>query len=100
MSSSRHLTKGLSYKFLHPWLGKGLLTSHGQKWFDRRKLITPTFHFKMLDTFLDVHHENSEILADKLGRKAETGEVFDVYPFITSCALDIICGLYISRFVK
>lgn len=81
------------YKFLYPWLGTGLLTSDGNKWYKRRKIITPTFHFKILDTFLDVFNENSEILVNKLREKAETGDVFDVYPFITLCALDIICGL-------
>lgn len=57
-------------------------------------MITPTFHFKILDTFLDIFKENTDILINKLENKAKTGEVFDVYPFITFCALDIICGEY------
>lgn len=57
-------------------------------------MITPTFHFKILDTFLEVFQENSEILVKRLKEKAETKEEFDIYSFITFAALDIICGKY------
>lgn len=92
LSSNKLTKKGTLYKFLWPWLGKGLLTSEGQKWFTHRKMITPTFHFKILESFIDVYRENSDIMVRKLEEKAKTGEEFDVYPFITLCALDIICG--------
>jgi cytochrome P450 len=59
-------------------------------------MITPTFHFKILDTFIDVFNENSQILVDKLMKKSDGGEVFDIFPFITRCALDIICGRFSS----
>ncbi|KAL0278413.1 UNVERIFIED_CONTAM: hypothetical protein PYX00_000242 [Menopon gallinae] len=91
LNSSKHTRKGNFYRFLHPWLGSGLLTSSGKKWFDHRKLITPTFHFKILDNFLEVFSENSAILVEKLKRTSEDAEVVDVYPFVTLCALDIIC---------
>ncbi|XP_069699694.1 cytochrome P450 4C1-like isoform X2 [Periplaneta americana] len=90
LGSSKHLDKASSYKFLEPWLGTGLLTSTGSKWHSHRKLITPTFHFKILDNFVEVFSEKSEILVNKL--KKEIGsQGFDVYPYITRCALDIIC---------
>jgi cytochrome P450 len=63
----------------------------GAKWHSRRKLITPTFHFKILDIFVEVFVEKSEILVKKLLPKVG-GKGFDIYPFITLCALDIICG--------
>ncbi|KAK7863476.1 hypothetical protein R5R35_010512 [Gryllus longicercus] len=90
MSTPKFLQKSHAYKFLHPWLGEGLLTSTGGKWHTHRKMITPTFHFKILDGFLDVFVEKSEILTKKLMAVAG-GDSFDVYPYITHCALDIIC---------
>ncbi|XP_069699705.1 cytochrome P450 4C1-like [Periplaneta americana] len=90
LRSSDHIDKGDFYSLLHKWLGTGLLTSTGQKWFKHRKMITPTFHFKILDNFVEVFSEKSEILVDKL--KKEVGsQRFDIYPYITKCALDIIC---------
>ncbi|XP_069699685.1 cytochrome P450 4C1-like [Periplaneta americana] len=90
LSSTRNLQKGFVYKFLHSWLGTGLLTATGQKWFTHRKMITPTFHFKILDSFVEVFAEKSEILVEKLQKEIRS-KGFDVYPYITLCALDIIC---------
>lgn len=80
------------YRLVAPWLGLGLLTSFGGRWNKHRKLITPTFHFKILDSFIPIYETNGGILVEKLSKKAETNEIFDIYPFITLCALDIICG--------
>ncbi|KDR12229.1 Cytochrome P450 4C1 [Zootermopsis nevadensis] len=90
LRSSEHLDKAHFYRFLHQWLGTGLLTSTGQKWHTHRKMITPTFHFKILDNFVEVFSEKSEILVRKL-QKEVGSQGFDVYPYITKCALDIIC---------
>jgi len=54
-------------------------------------MITPTFHFKILDSFVEVFAEKSEILISKL-QKEVGSKGFDVFPYITKCTLDIICG--------
>jgi len=63
----------------------------GQKWHTHRKMITPAFHFTILESFVEVFSEKSEILISKL-QKEVGSQGFDVYPYITKCALDIICG--------
>ncbi|XP_037546350.1 cytochrome P450 4V2 [Nematolebias whitei] len=90
LSNPIHLDKSFAYKFLHPWLGTGLLTSTGQKWRQRRKILTPTFHFSILTDFLQVMNEQAEILVEKLEKKTGTGP-FNCFSDITLCALDIIC---------
>ncbi|XP_078404874.1 cytochrome P450 4V2-like [Cetorhinus maximus] len=90
LSSSKQLDKSYAYKFLHPWLGTGLLTSTGNKWRARRKLITPTFHFTILMEFLDVMNEQTNILLEKWEKKVGKGP-FNCFNDITLCALDIIC---------
>lgn len=52
LNSHTHLSKSNGYDLFKPWLGDGLLVSTGAKWRSRRKLITPTFHFKILEKFL------------------------------------------------
>uniref|UniRef100_W5KF22 aromatase n=1 Tax=Astyanax mexicanus TaxID=7994 RepID=W5KF22_ASTMX len=86
LSSSRHLDKSFSYTFLQPWLGTGLLTSTGDKWRSRRKMLTPTFHFSILADFLDVMNEQSDILIQKM-QKHVGGEPFNCFSYITLCNL-------------
>lgn len=90
LSSPKHLDKSRDYSFLHPWLGTGLLTSTGSKWHSRRKMLTPAFHFKILEDFVEVFNSQSHKMLDKLKGKAD-GKPFDIFPFITLCTLDIIC---------
>ncbi|XP_069780622.1 cytochrome P450 4V2-like [Narcine bancroftii] len=90
LSSSKHLDKSSAYQFLHPWLGTGLLTSTGNKWRARRKLITPAFHFTILMEYLEVMIKQTNVLLEKLEKKVGKGP-FNCFNDITLCALDIIC---------
>ncbi|KAL4640548.1 cytochrome P450 4V2-like [Arapaima gigas] len=90
LNNSKHMDKAHVYKFLHPWLGTGLLTSTGDKWRSRRKMLTPTFHFSILTEFLEVMNEQAKVLIEKLEEAAGQGS-FNCFNHITLCALDIIC---------
>lgn len=99
LSTSKHMDKSFLYRFLHPWLGLGLLTSTGEKWRSRRKMITPSFHFAILSEFLEVMNEQSKILVEKLNSRAGTGS-FNCFMDITLCALDIICETAMGRKIQ
>lgn len=94
-SSNVHIQKSVEYELLQPWLGTGLLTSSGKKWFQRRKMLTPAFHFNILEAFLPAMNEQSQVLVTKIRQQViesqEKGAVLDVVPYITYAALDIIC---------
>ncbi|XP_070264327.1 cytochrome P450 4V2-like isoform X1 [Myotis yumanensis] len=90
LTSSKQIDKSYLYTFLKPWLGLGLLTSTGNKWRSRRKMLTPSFHFTILEDFLDVMNEQANILVNKLEKHVD-GEKFNCFSYITLCALDIIC---------
>jgi cytochrome P450 family 4 len=121
LSSNKIIDKGREYDFIQAWLATGLLTStgihrrkfklpsmneqisyfylhwvsrniEGSKWHKRRKMLTPTFHFKILEEFIHVFNEQSAVLVEKLNEKV--GHEFDIFPFITRCTLDVICGKY------
>ncbi|GAB6023596.1 hypothetical protein CHUAL_008366 [Chamberlinius hualienensis] len=96
LSSNKEIDKAVFYKYLHNWIGDGLLTSTGLKWQQRRKHITPSFHFQILEHFLVVMNEQAKILTEVLKKKCrkmtvDNEENFDIYPYITRCTLDIIC---------
>jgi cytochrome P450 len=113
LSSNKFIDKSSEYDFLHPWLGTGLLTStgilslhslvaryssgdllwrEGTKWFGRRKMLTPSFHFKILEDFVHVFNEQSQILVSKLKEALPNGGDTNIYQYVTRCTLDIICG--------
>ena len=60
------------------------------KWHSRRKMLTSAFHFRILEDFLDVMNNQCQTLISKLDKKVDCEE-FNLYPYITHCALDIIC---------
>lgn len=64
----------------------------GDKWRKHRKIITPAFHFQILEEFVDVFNSAGDILVRKLAEQCDKSSV-DIYPFVTRCALDIICGM-------
>ncbi|XP_069704257.1 cytochrome P450 4C1-like [Periplaneta americana] len=86
-SSNTELEKAYLYNFVKPWLGEGLLTSKGNHWRKHRKLLTPTFHFRILEQFVEVFNRNGRILLDKLLNRVD-GPEFDIASYITLYALD------------
>jgi cytochrome P450 family 4 len=65
--------------------------STGHKWHTHRKMITPTFHFNILQKFVEVFSEKSQVLVNKL-QKEVGSQSFNIYPYITKCALDVVGG--------
>lgn len=90
LSSQQVIKKNRLYTLLASWLGDGLLLSSGSKWHSRRKIITPTFHFKILEEFVEVFDQQSSVLVKRLRPKADGKTVLNMFPIICLTALDII----------
>nr|XP_018909369.1 PREDICTED: cytochrome P450 4C1-like isoform X1 [Bemisia tabaci] len=78
------------YAQLHDWLGNGLLTSGGELWHERRKLITPAFHFNVLNALCDTLVQNAVVLIRKLREHPKDTPV-NVTTLMHLVALDNIC---------
>ncbi|CAH0557342.1 unnamed protein product [Brassicogethes aeneus] len=89
-NSLKLIDKSDDYTYLVPWLGTGLLTSGGGKWKTRRRILTPAFHFQILEQFVEVFESNGNIMVNRLKEEVDKNS-FDIYPYITLCTLDIIC---------
>jgi cytochrome P450 family 4 len=91
LTNNKFLSKSSQYSFLSVSLGDGLLFSTNKKWFTRRRAITPTFHFKILEQFFEVFVKHNQMLMEKIQEKAD-GKVFDIFPLVTSSVMNSICG--------
>ncbi|XP_057365879.1 cytochrome P450 4c3-like [Daphnia carinata] len=104
LGSNKLIDKSREYQYLHPWLNTGLLTSTGTKWHGRRKMLTPTFHFKILEDFIDIFNKQSVVLVQKLREAhqdmlAKNGDRINLFPYVARCTLDIICETAMGRHV-
>ncbi|KAJ8913516.1 hypothetical protein NQ315_017066 [Exocentrus adspersus] len=90
LSKQDVLDKALDYRYLHKWLGTGLLTSDGPKWKKRRRMATPAFHFSVLEQFIEVFERNLEILISELEKEVDKDSM-DIYPYINLYTMDVIC---------
>ncbi|XP_011705709.1 PREDICTED: cytochrome P450 4C1-like, partial [Wasmannia auropunctata] len=90
LSSTKHIEKELIFNVLQPLFGTGLVTSAGDKWHSRRKLLTPTFNFNILQQFVKVFIEEGEKMTKSL-KKTEGIVVKDLIPFLNEHTLNAIC---------
>ncbi|XP_046402146.1 cytochrome P450 4C1-like [Ischnura elegans] len=102
LNSPEHIDKSLEYRFLQPWLGRGLVTSTGDKWHARRKLLTNTMHKSVLEVFLSMMIQESDLLVKRLEAKIDStpveergpggwSQTFDMVPISKLSALDTTC---------
>nr|UOU03282.1 cytochrome P450 4EC1 [Brachionus rubens] len=89
-NSSKHTEKAWQYNLVHPWLGTGLLTSHGEKWYTRRRLLTPAFHFDILEKFREIFNNHAEGLVQKFEDMYRDKKPVELYKEIRHCTLQVI----------
>lgn len=90
LASTTNLNKNRLYSVFEPWIGEGLVTSKRKKWQFRRKILTPAFHFRILNDFLPIINQEATKLIMKLSEQ-EPNSIFDITKPIAMCTLDTIC---------
>ncbi|XP_034118229.1 cytochrome P450 4d10 isoform X1 [Drosophila albomicans] len=94
LGNTQLLDKAIEYNFLMRWLNEGLLVSRGRKWHKRRKIITPAFHFRILEQFVEIFERQSRQLIKSLHEARgsdEQQQLIELGHASHLCTLDIIC---------
>lgn len=63
----------------------------GKKWHDRRKIITPAFHFKMLEKFTETFDRISNTFIEKI-QELDSDKAIELFHMVELFALDVVCG--------
>jgi len=91
LSSQNFLRKSSFYWIIKKFLGTGLVSSEGDLWRKRRRMITPAFHFDILNDFLSVMEQKTEDFIRLLQQYHERDESFDIQKLSKAYTLSVIC---------
>ncbi|NXF02414.1 CP4B1 protein, partial [Smithornis capensis] len=78
------------YKFLLPWIGKGLLVLDGTKWFQHRKMLTPAFHYDVLKSYMTLMSDSVKVMLDKWDKKSTERKSVELFQDVSLMTLDSI----------
>ncbi|XP_076269441.1 putative cytochrome P450 4d14 isoform X2 [Rhynchophorus ferrugineus] len=90
LTSTNILDKSIDYQFLYRWLEGGILIADAPEWRPGRKILTPAFHFSILENFVAKFSKPTTILIDILKKESDKDSV-NIHPIIANFTLDIIC---------
>ena len=82
--------RGAVYDFFVPWLGHGLLTSDGEEWKWRRKLLSPVFSDAKLRNYVPLLHRVSDRLMAKYEARVNDANAFDLAQDMRAFTLDTV----------
>ncbi|XP_066932626.1 cytochrome P450 4c21-like [Clytia hemisphaerica] len=91
LSSQKYLDKGQGYWIFKKFLGNGLVTSSGDVWKKHRRMITPAFHFEILNEFVSIMENRTLELIEMLKKFHEKDESFNAFDITKPFSLSIIC---------
>ncbi|XP_077968546.1 cytochrome P450 4F2-like [Styela clava] len=87
----------VSYRFIRPWIGDGLLTSYGDKWKRNRRLLTPAFHFDILKRYLVCFNDSVAELIKKWSTLSENCVSVELFTDISAMTLDNLLQCILSK---
>lgn len=89
MANNPKVGKPFTYTFFKGWLGDSMVVTSGERWAKLRKLVTPSFHFQILEDFVKIFDEQAKVLVEKLS--LSNGDVIDIPPYLARFTMDVIC---------
>ncbi|XP_052072903.1 cytochrome P450 4B1-like [Mytilus californianus] len=87
--------QGAGISFMLPWIGESLLVSDGPKWERNRRLLTPAFHFSILNGYFKIYNDVTDTLLEKFAEGSKNAKYVEVFQYSGLATLDILlqCSL-------
>lgn len=88
LTNGQNLNKAFLYEMMKPWIGNGILMIEKSKWRSRRKVLTPAFHFRVLDDYAPTMNRRAREMISRLDTMGT--DFFDVLPVVRFAAFGIL----------
>src|SRR5690349_17742488 len=85
-----NFTKGIGIERVAILLGNGLMTSEGEHWRAQRKMVQPSFHRKVIATWMPHIHAATRRLAERWERAAASGESINLTQDMSEATLEVV----------
>ena len=92
----RNYKKAVTYDFLKPVVGHGLLTADGDLWLRQRRLVAPMFHRRRIESYAATMASTTEELLDDW-RRHDADTPFDLSEAMSQVTLSIAGKLLFNR---
>ncbi|CAI9152247.1 unnamed protein product [Rangifer tarandus platyrhynchus] len=79
-----------TYKYLTPWIGKGLLLLEGQTWFQHRRMLTPAFHYDILKPYVGLMADSVRVMLDNWEELLSQDSHLEIFEHVSLMTLDTI----------
>jgi enediyne biosynthesis protein E7 len=90
VSNHRNYTKGVGLDRVAILLGKGIMTSEGDRWRRQRRMIQPMFHRRVIERYAAVIDALVDARLERWDGFAARGEPIDVTDEMSQLTLDVI----------
>ncbi|XP_068948862.1 cytochrome P450 4A6-like [Petaurus breviceps papuanus] len=80
----------LTYRFLVPWIGEGLLILNGPVWFQHRRLLTPAFHYDILKPYVGLISDSVRVMLDKWEKLITQSSNLEIFEHVSLMTLDTL----------
>ncbi|XP_050353174.1 cytochrome P450 4C1-like [Nymphalis io] len=90
LTNNKTSIKGPQYKYIADVLGGGILSGSGSVWRKHRKIATPNYGKRAIESYTDVFNQEVDWLLDKFKSSAK-GQEMDIYNYIVQCTSYTVC---------
>ncbi|XP_075395845.1 cytochrome P450 4A6-like isoform X2 [Tenrec ecaudatus] len=78
------------YRFLSPWIGEGLLLLNGPTWFQHRRMLTPAFHYDILQLYVQLMANSVQVMLEKWEKLVTQDNHVELFEHVSLMTLDTI----------
>ncbi|CAL8139146.1 unnamed protein product [Orchesella dallaii] len=95
---TNHLSKGFIYKPFHAFWYDGILTSAGEKWKSRRRILEKhMFSFKTLVSYMDIFNEQGDTLVQAIEERLKDEKEVGLCPLLLDSSLNSIINAIFGK---